>query len=319
MLFTHQQETTLNRTISIDLILKHAKSFNAGTYPLSVYHDALLRAARAEDAVALAEALYIGLAWKDAKTRVAVDGEWNTLLRDTQYRIERVKPNTYSERHAGVFRTPEFWRWAQEVRKQQHFDASLIDVLRESFGLWTTVVIPAFVLHILNPRRFPLVDRYVVGAANYLTHGEVNFSVNRQAYQDYEAFWQRVLREGGFDGNTAGLHELKQLDNGLWALGKKLSSIQQTDDNDDSVEENAVPSLTTSSAPADAPVSQLDHSVDTGSPAFKRRAVELTRNMTQGQAMVQAAREFGLTLPASYLRYPGSHFDRWRKQGFSLV
>lgn len=56
----------------------------------------------------------------------------------------------------------------------------------------------------------------------------------------------------------------------------------------------------------------------TNSDAFKRRAVELSKSLNQRNAIKQAAKEFGIDLSPtpSYLRYPGSHFDRWRKQGF---
>jgi hypothetical protein len=57
-------------------------------------------------------------------------------------------------------------------------------------------------------------------------------------------------------------------------------------------------------------------SVGTGSDAFKRRAVELHRSgKTQSQAIIEAARELDINLPASYIDHPGSHFGRWRKQG----
>ena len=56
--------------------------------------------------------------------------------------------------------------------------------------------------------------------------------------------------------------------------------------------------------------------IGTDSPEFKQRAVELARTMTQKEAIQRAAGDFGIKLKPSYLRYPGSHFDRWRKQGF---
>jgi hypothetical protein len=59
-----------------------------------------------------------------------------------------------------------------------------------------------------------------------------------------------------------------------------------------------------------------EDSVGTGSDAFKRRAVELHRSgKTQSQAIIEAARELDINLPASYIDHPGSHFGRWRKQG----
>jgi hypothetical protein len=58
-------------------------------------------------------------------------------------------------------------------------------------------------------------------------------------------------------------------------------------------------------------------SLGTDSKEFKARAVALWRNgKTQAEAIRVAAEEMGIVLKQSYSSYPGSHFDRWRKQGF---
>ena len=54
----------------------------------------------------------------------------------------------------------------------------------------------------------------------------------------------------------------------------------------------------------------------TGSPEFKNAVLKYADSFKQSGAMEKAAREFGIQLPRSYLRYPGSHINRWRNQGF---
>jgi hypothetical protein len=53
-------------------------------------------------------------------------------------------------------------------------------------------------------------------------------------------------------------------------------------------------------------------------PAFIRRAFELHKahGLSQADAISQAAWEFGIELPPSYLRYPGVKFHQWRTQGY---
>ncbi len=58
--------------------------------------------------------------------------------------------------------------------------------------------------------------------------------------------------------------------------------------------------------------------IGTGSKEFKSLAVEYKnkKGLTQGKAIKKAAEDLGINLKPSYLQYPGSHFERWRKQGF---
>ena len=54
----------------------------------------------------------------------------------------------------------------------------------------------------------------------------------------------------------------------------------------------------------------------TSSPEFKNAVLKYAGSMRQSAAMEHAAKEFKIHLPPSYLLYPGSHIDRWRRQGF---
>lgn len=54
----------------------------------------------------------------------------------------------------------------------------------------------------------------------------------------------------------------------------------------------------------------------TSSSEFKNAVLKYADSLRQSEAMEKAAEEFGIHLPRSYLRYPGSHINRWRSQGF---
>lgn len=64
-------------------------------------------------------------------------------------------------------------------------------------------------------------------------------------------------------------------------------------------------------------IDRLNRRAGAASEEFIRRAMELHESgMPQRQAVVQAGSEFNIDLPDSYIKYPGSHFGRWRKQGY---
>ncbi|WP_395402140.1 hypothetical protein ACHMW6_28895 [Pseudoduganella sp. UC29_106] len=118
-------------------------------------------------------------------------------------------------------------------------------------------------------------------------------------YAAYHAWWLDVLAEAGIGPMSAQLNQLKEIDSGLWAVGKQAKRLAaKQHDAPDTQEAYVMPAISTDSE------------------QFKHRAVELRgRGQTQLNAIVMAANELGIELKPSYLKYPGSHFDRWRKQG----
>ena len=299
------------------LVCEAAKDFDDRRYPFTVYLDFCARLARAPSPHALADALACALAWKDGKVQVDPNGDHETETDSVPYRIGRAKPNTYSDRHRQVFETESFSLWAASVRGIREFDPLKLSDLRNVFHLWQSSVIPAFVLHCLNPRVFPLVDQHVIRACNFFERGELKADVNFDSYASYRAFWLKLVYEAGVEVETATLQELKAIDAGLWVLGKRLARGRPAGQ---PMADDADCGRTVSlSAVASSQVDRSDvigHPVlTTASLQFKQRAVHLAKTMSQGRAIAVAAEELGIDLKPSHCRYPSSIFDSWRKQG----
>ncbi|TCF97862.1 hypothetical protein BZM26_28955 [Paraburkholderia strydomiana] len=192
----------------------------------------------------------------------------------------------------------------------RHFDIALLRQLDERFGLWKSVVIPVFVLHCLRPEVYPIVDRWVLTAYNLLSGNpesplNVFSRTTIDAYLSYQEWWLALLSESGLGPFSSQMNQLKQLDAGLWALGKRAAQISK--ELTVEKEEHAI-------GGANGPATVAE--VGTESEIFKLRALAFRKSgKTQRQAMLDAAADLGITLKPSYLNYPGSHFERWRKQG----
>lgn len=95
--------------------------------------------------------------------------------------------------------------------------------------------------------------------------------------------------------------EFALAEKGLFMLGYDVRDVRQI----------------ASGTSADTAVVETVPAIDTGSEVFKRRAVELHKaGRTQGEAILEAAKQFKIDLSSSYTASPGSHFGRWRKQGY---
>jgi hypothetical protein len=175
-------------------------------------------------------------------------------------------------------------------------------------NLWpsTALVIPAFLLHILNPRVFPIFDQHVERARRLLTSRDLNLSsvdLRIHDYAEYSLFWVGLLSDLRINIETAEYGHVKRVDEALWAMGKHLKQIQKA------------------KLPHSRGIKEILTAVhcgrfNTSSPEFKNAVLQHAGNMRQSEAMKQAAKELGVHLPHSYLKYPGSHINRWRRQGF---
>lgn len=299
------------------LVCEAAKDFDDRRYPFTVYLDFCARLARAPSPHALADALACALAWKDGKVQVDPNGDHETETDSVPYRIGRAKPNTYSDQHRQVFETENFYLWAASVRGITEFDPLKLSDLQDVFHLWQSTVIPAFVLHCLNPRVFPLVDQHVIRACNFFERGVLEADVDFDSYANYHAFWLKLLREAGVDVATATLEELKTIDAGLWVLGKRLARGRPTGQPmaDDADGERAVSLAPAATARVDRSDVMGHPVLTTASLQFKQRAVHLARTMSQGRAIAVAAEELGIDLRPSHRKYPWSIFHSWRQQG----
>lgn len=297
-------------TILTDLIHSAAKSFDDKTYPADVYFHLLSAVRSAETPAALGESLAQALAWKDGKVRRDISGPFVAHPFATKYRIEQTKPNTLDAKHRQVLESSEFFEWANSVRQTEAFDIALIREMERKFGLWSSVVIPVFVLHSLNPRVFPIVDRWVIITYSFFD-SNMDFSssmamrITLDVYARYQEWWLRLLGEAGLGVFSSKLSQLKKIDAGIWVLGKRLAAASSLPDSQPDKDEQPL-------------LENLEPTLGTDSKEFKMRAISIRNTgVSQRDAIAQAAREMGIELKPSYLTYPGSHFDRWKKQGLS--
>lgn len=305
-------------SILSDHILSLSSQFDDATYPYEVYRYLLEQLAMAKSPAALSHTVSHLLAWKDGKIRCDSSGEYQT---DTgvNYRVGKTKPNTLDDRHIKIFERDDFFQWACTVRELSTFDIHHLDALQGSrFDLWSSTVIPAFLLHCLQPRIYPIVDRWVIVTFNDFQPSWAvpappkNITIDD--YMQYRAWWRRLLLEAGLDPLTCSLKSLKDLDSGIWAWGKRSQQLSSTP-TANPISNNAEEDYSITPSAIQPLISAK--TADTGSDEFKRYAVALWKGgETQANAMRKAAMEFGIQLKPSYLAYPGSHFDRWKKQGF---
>ena len=305
----------------LDAIRSHAASFDDLQYPTDVYYHLLTLVREANSPKQLGGALAHLIAWNNGKVRRDSTGA-HTAYPNRRFSVGRTKPSTLSAQHEAVLTSKEFYAWACTVRSSGHFDAALIETLQEDFKLWKGVVLPVFVLHCLRPPIYPIVDVYAMLVFNLLrpSYGSRRFrksGITVDDYVDYHKWWLQLMKEAEIPQLSAELNELKEIDSGISALGramfKQAKELTLSEDDLESTEHHpqALPDLASrrNAVAKDRP--------GTDSKEFKMRAIVLWKGgRTQADALQVAAKEMGITLKKSYSRYPGSHFDRWRKQGF---
>jgi|GEM_PF-4999761 len=298
-------------TLLTALIQNLAADFDDKKYPSDVYLHLLEEVRTANTRLQLGEALAQALAWKDGKIRRDPAGPHSVSTSGTRYRAEQTRPNTFCERHRQVLCSEEFFTWAARIRAMQHFDVAVIRDLERKFQLWseTAVVIPVFLLHCLRPQVFPIVDRWVLLAYNLLEANpnvspEARLQASIEEYAGYQSWWLRLLAEAGLGPLSAQINQLKVIDEGLWVFGKRAAAFAK----DVATASNGVEESVSQHAPS---------MLGTDSKEFRQRAIAIRNSgKTQSQAIKDAAAELGIELKPSYSKYPGSHFERWRKQGF---
>jgi hypothetical protein len=284
-----------------------AARFDDSKYPRDFYLHTLISLSAAQEAEQIGQFVIRMLQWKDGKVQRDPNGE--ITVNGFRYVVRRTKPNTYDpKRHDKVFFSNRFSVWTQEVKKRCSFSSDLLDQISK-LGLWSksSLVIPTFLLHILNPRVFPIFDQHVERTRRFLMGQDLNASSDRlqiDDYVQYTAFWFELLSDLGLDVTTVEYERIKHVDEALWAMGKHLKQMQKVAKAQPTVFNEALNGISRS------------RSVTTSSPEFKNAVLKYVGTMTQSAAMECAAREFEIRLPRSYLQYPGSHIHRWRRQGF---
>jgi len=223
------------------------------------------------------------------------------------------KPNTYdSKRHDPIFQNVVFLNWAKEIMQRESFKSEVVSELTEGFKIWSSksIILPSFLVHILNPRIFPLYDQHVERSRRFFSALSLNNNAVSLSLSDYEAyhkFWFQLLTDLGIQPNKASLELLKNVDNALWTIGKYLKFDTKKQSSKSFIENTLFPEA-----------SPMETKYNTSSPEFKNLVLSYcnTGSVPQQRAMEKASKKLNITLPDSYLKYPGSHIDRWRKQGF---
>jgi len=311
-----------------------SKKFDSAKYPKEFYLALLDEVRSSSTAEDLRIRIVRLLKWKDGKIRRHTVARTNTDDLDLiqvgglTYSHRRAKPNTYNpQKHDSTFGSPEFFEWATSIIGSTAFREDVISVITDRFKLWSpsSLVIPAFLAHILNPRLYPLYDQHVERTKRFLMALDLDFrssEISLRDYLSYQTFWKKLVKDLGLDLGSSGHDEIKKIDDALWAIGKRLKPSEDADDHlsimkahlasdpDIKLEASHTKSYLHSST------NVVKGRYDTGSAEFKNLTLKYCQTMIQKKAMLNAAEELGVELPPSYLSYPSSHIDRWRRQGF---
>ncbi len=282
-----------------ELLCRLAADFDDASYPGDVYFEMLKRVRLAYTPAELANALALGLAWKDGKVRRDPNGEGVLKRSSARYRVSTTRPNTLDARHLKILASKSFFTWAMRVKSMATFEPGLIRALHR-FGLWSSVVIPGFLLHCLNPHVYPIVDRRVIYAHLKLTgalaHRSPSITISR--YAAYRAWWLQLSTSMGRAPGSVTIESLKEIDSGLWVYGRRAAQSEESN-----------------ARGAEGRLSNHGHI----NQSFKELCFALHNiGMTQRKAMEAAAAHLNVELKPSHLKHPGSHFHRWRQQGFVL-
>lgn len=294
--------------------------FYSRKYPKDFYLQRLRAIQAASNESQLHVCIAHLLTWKDGKVRVDPTG--TIEVGGVRYSAGKVKPNIYSPAtHDGELGSKDFYEWSRSVMTLERFAKEHIKTIKERFQFWpssSSLVIPAFLLHILNPRVFPIFDQHVERARRFFTGLALNSGSADIALDDYVAyhqFWVEWTVDCGIAPFSAEYARIKQVDDELWSIGKCLNRRQKS-------RNNAAQPASTSSARGSF-AGQSGNSTPPGggthttsSPEFINRVFSYLSSMTQKRAMDRAAQDLGVKLPPSYLKYPASRIHQWRKQGY---
>jgi hypothetical protein len=291
--------------------------FDSTKFPTEFYLHLLSDIQEANDELQLSILIIWLLQWKDGKIRESNEGE--IKLGERTYSARQTKPNTYApEKHDHKLCSKDFYNWSKKITALKTFSIEHIAMVKDGFQLWPSgdsLVMPAFLLHILNPRVFPLFDQHVERARRFFSALPYKFSsidIDTDDYIDYHLFWTELIHEMGINISCADYSEVKRIDDALWSIGKHLKLYTSGEGRDKDIKKRRTysvqPLLRTQ-------VDEQTTGYDTNSPEFKNCVLAYCTSMTQCDAMKRAANQLKVSLPPSYLAYPGSHIDRWRRQG----
>ena len=198
--------------ISGDFVKLWEPRYDNQKYPVDFYLRHIARARNANKPEHLREDLLALLHWKDGKALAFVSGE------------RHAKPNTLNPiiklTNAGLA------DFAQSFKNLAQADENHVTECMESLrlilrGMWNTVVIPTFLLHVARPDRLPIIDQHTVRAFLALTRGKIveKPTITWSLWGDYLNFFQDTVATAGYDH---GPEERCKVDRALFAWGKSL-------------------------------------------------------------------------------------------------
>ncbi|MBU9714127.1 hypothetical protein [Evansella tamaricis] len=199
--------------------------YDSRKYSKKFYHDCLKKIQNASTSKELSRCVIGLLHWKDGK--VVEDSTGTFELEGVKYSLKNPRENTYcANNDKNVIESRDFIKWAQNIIKLTNFDLSQIEALRGNrFPLWTNqaIVIPSFVLHILNPKVYPLYDQHVERAKRTFLAEDLNKdarTLTLENYQSYQAFFKEFVEGVPNKDGLDDIQHIKQVDEALWSFGK---------------------------------------------------------------------------------------------------
>jgi hypothetical protein len=300
------------------MITEWSGRFDHVTYPGDFYIQMLCSVQAASNEEQLHDCLIRLLQWKDGKIREDATG--TLKVNGRFYSARQTKPNTYApETHDRKLRNRNFYDWSKSVMTQQRFSPEYLTIIINGFGLWSrqSLVIPAFLLHVLNPRVFPIFDQHVERARRFFTglpYNSGSTDISSDNYVAYRDFWFQLTGDLEIDILRAEYIQIKRVDDALWSIGKHLKPHANSSKVLAPLSQGLGSEL--KRLRTEQLGSEERRTCDTSSPEFINRVFSYCQKLTQSESIKRAAEELGVTLPASYLKYAASHIDRWRKQGY---
>jgi len=202
----------LSDLINPHFVARWEPRYDTLKYPL----DFLLRhgasARNAQRPEVLKGALVALLHWKDGKARNFVAGE------------SHAKPNTVGPifaLHGGaLLEFATLFRCLAQA-DDKNFVQCTQKLLDSLCGMWSSVVIPAFVLHVARPDRLPIIDQHTVRAFLQLTRSEVveDPRITWHLWKDYIVFFHDAMVAAGCGSD---LERRYYVDRALFAYGQSL-------------------------------------------------------------------------------------------------
>ncbi len=202
----------ISELISRDFVRLWEPKYDTGKYPVDFYlrHSASARNAKKPEH--LKDDLLALLHWKDGKALAFVPGEIHAK--------QNILNPVLSLTGAALADVARSFRGL--VQADGNNFTECMENLRNKLGvMWSTVVIPAFLLHVARPDRLPIIDQHSVRAFLALTGRQVieHPDITWDLWRVYGEFFQDAVAAAGFGH---GPKERCYVDRALFAYGKSL-------------------------------------------------------------------------------------------------